>query len=212
MLNTFIIIGDYMAEKIEINDDYYSTERIEKTVLLKDFVNDYFDGEIIEHIFCPKCFNYGKIWMCPPHADDSLAVWKEYQEKFDKLTFVITKITFSEEARSRKFALEEFMTQIVPNTVNKENYKLIDELRQREKDVNGEFINAGPCILCPSGCSRPSGEPCRQPQNARRGWDELGTYVTKAVEEYTGTKLHWFDLQEGKFPEYTCVIAGLMHN
>lgn len=222
LINVLCIIGDTMTETIKenktpINDNtnfnnLYTTERIEATMPLKKFVENYFDGEIVEHIFCPKCFNYGKIWMCPPHADDSLTVWKEYINKYENLTFVITKIKFSQELRSKTYTTEDILTKIIPNTINKENYKLIDELRIREQETGGEYINAGPCILCPAGCSRPLGQPCRQPNRARRGWDELGTYVTKAVEQETGTKLHWFDLQEGTVPEYTCVIAGLMFN
>lgn len=192
-------------------EDFYTTERLEATIPLREYIDKYFD-EIVENVHCPKCFNYGKIWMCPPHEEDSRQIWEDFAAKYEKLDFIIVKINFNDKVRSESYDAEYLLNEIIPNSHIKETYKLIPELREREKEVNGEYIHAGPCILCPNGCTRPSGEPCRQPENTRRGWDELSTYVTTAAEHLTGVKLRYFNLQEGTVPEYTCVIAGLMYN
>lgn len=199
-----------MEEEINF-DNFYTTEHVEGSMNLKEYIDKYYD-EDVEYKLCKECPNYGKVWMCPPHRENSLEVWKKFEEKYEKLDFIITKINFTKEARSRTYSLDEILMKIVPNTYNKENYKLMADLRKKEKETGGLFINAGPCILCTKGCQRPLGKPCKKPDKARRGWDELGTRICEAVEDHTDLELKWFDLPKGIIPEYTCVITGFMHN
>ncbi|OWT32632.1 hypothetical protein BGI41_06650 [Methanobrevibacter sp. 87.7] len=96
-----------MSDKIDFNN-FYTTEHIEGSMGLKEYIDNYYD-EDVEYKLCKDCPNYGKIWMCPPHRENSLSVWKEFEEKYKKLDFIITKINFTEKAKSRKYTLKKFL-------------------------------------------------------------------------------------------------------
>ncbi len=83
-------------------------------------------------------------------------------------------------------------------------------LRKLEEETGGTALNAGSCILCPEGCTRPEGKPCRFPDKRRYSLESLGADITATIGDLLGIELKWD--REGKLPEYYTLVAGLLYD
>lgn len=182
----------------------YTTEMKEADIAAADYVEKYVRAE--EFIkYCRECPNFGKLWSCPEYDFDTA----EYFNKHRMLKVIGLRIIYSPGEREKTYTKEE-MARAISSGLKAERKALDEYLRKLEEETGGTALNAGSCTLCPEGCARPEGRPCRFPDKMRYSLESLGADITATIGDLLDIELKWD--REGRLPEYHTLVAGLLYD
>ena len=163
----------------------YTVTTREAVVAAQDFIGRYRDVERIRQ-FCLQCPGYGKSWNCPPFDFDP----RTLTDGFKTVRFIGTVITFDQATRDActtpgqaasvgRQAMEQVWQQLLPR------------MHEMEREVPGSRCFTFRCVLCPEGCTRPAGKPCRHPGQLRYSLESVGFDITAAAAAVLGIRLDW---------------------
>ncbi len=173
--------------------ELYNVQRAEANVAVAEYLEKCVDVEKFLG-FCRECENFDKRWSCPSFDFEPLAVW----QRFKNLRLRAAVLTPLPGA-----VLADLMAGLW-----QEKEKMLAELWAAEEAQPGAMaLSAGSCQLC-AQCSRPQGQPCRQPDKMRHSIESLGGDVGKTAELYFQRPLQW--IKAGEMPEYLTLIGGLL--
>lgn len=153
--------------------------------------------------YCAACPNYGGTWSCPPFDFDLQEIW----DRYDRILLRAVKVPVPAELREKVLS---------PQEINDESHALLapikhdllSSLLEQERATPGSLaLSAGRCQEC-RVCTKPSGQPCRQPERMRHSIESLGGDVGKTLSLYLGQELLWG--REGHLPEYYILLGGLL--
>lgn len=153
--------------------------------------------------YCAACPNYGGTWSCPPFDFDPQEIW----DRYDRILLRAVKVPVPAELREKVLS---------PQEINDESHALLapikhdllSSLLEQERATPGSLaLSAGRCQEC-QVCTKPSGQPCRQPERMRHSIESLGGDVGKTLSLYLGQELLWG--REGHLPEYYILLGGLL--
>lgn len=184
--------------------DMYVAERKTMTLSTREYVEKYVDREATMKA-CVDCPNYDNNWACPSFNDNPYRYWQEY----DNIMLILTKINFTNEAQQKKHSLEE-LGRIIDNTLFMEKTKLVPELEEEEKKVDGIYLSAGFCTNC-SECTRINNVPCKYPDRCRYSIESLGGLVGDTLSGVFDENIKWIDMDEGKLPENLSLLMAVLY-
>lgn len=124
---------------------------------------------------CRACGEYGRTWACPPLApgiEDALTL-----HRHALIICCEAQLTPGDDATAAFRRLREPLDR-----------RLI-ALEGRTAGTALTF--GGSCRRCPQGCTRPSGQPCRHPEEVRPSLEALGFDITATLTDLFGTSLSW---------------------
>lgn len=177
-----------------MNNALYDVETVTALTGVAEYLTECVDVERFLG-YCRECGNFDSRWACPSFDFDPMSVWEKYEQ-----VWFAGRILRPREGCELPRLLEGLKA---------EKELLFEGLLQMEKRLPGSFaLSAGSCYLCPEGCSRPLGEPCRQPERMRYSIEALGGDVAKTGEHYLKTPLVW--IKQGQLPAYLTLVGGLL--
>ena len=180
----------------------YSVTTKQVTIGADEFISRYRDVERIRQ-FCLQCPGYGKAWNCPPFDFDPRTV----SDGFKTVTFIGTIIEFDEETRAACTTPEQAAS--AGRQAMEEVWKtLLPKMHQMEREVPGSRCFTFRCILCPEGCTRPEGKPCRHPEQMRYSLESIGFDITKAATDLLDIRLDWST--DGSLSKTITLLTALM--
>lgn len=180
----------------------YTVTSKEVTISADEFVQRYRDVERIRQ-YCLQCPGYGKAWNCPPFDFDP----RTRSDGFKTVKLIGTIIEFDEQTRAActtpelatatgKRAIEEVcQTTLLPNM-----YKM-------EKDMPGSRCFTFRCMLCPEGCTRPEGKPCRHPEMMRHSLESVGFDIEGMTRDLLDINLEWS--YDGSLSKHITLVTAL---
>lgn len=176
----------------------YKAEDFTATLDTEDYITRFCDAPRFLKL-CEECRNYGRFWVCPPFAHDTMAELRQYR----KVLLLATKIT-PDEADIPLADIDRFFRP--------ERLRIEQKMRSLERATGGRALAfAGNCLYCPEGsCTRPEGKPCRHPELVRPSLESYGFDLGRTTSELLGIRLLWSD--NGTLPEYLTLVCGLFHN
>lgn len=179
----------------------YSVTSKQVTVPANDFISRYRDVERMAAM-CGQCPSHGNSWGCPPYAFDPETV----SNGFKTVTLMGTTIEFDEATRAECTTAE--MSRSVATQAMQEVWKtLLPELYEKERQVKGSRCFTFRCTLCPEGCTRPEGKPCRYPDRLRYSLEAVGFDVTAAASDLLGIDLEW--ISDGRLTKHITIVTAL---
>ena len=148
------------------------------------------------------CPNYGRIWSCPPLAQDTPTLVRP----FSQIHIVGVKVIYDPQTRALADTPQR-TDQIRRDTYGRGKRAMLESLLEIERSLPGTWcIAAGECELCPQ-CSRLQGTPCRMPHRMRYSFSGLGLDLTKIAENLLEMPLLW---QKDGLPAYNVAIGALL--
>lgn len=179
----------------------YSVTSKQMTIGAEEFVSRYRDVERIRE-FCAQCPSFGKIWACPPFDFDARSV----SDGFKTVTVTGTTIEFDDETCASCKTAEH--SSATGREAMSEVWKsLLPRLYEQERAVPGSRCFTFRCTLCPEGCTRPSGEPCRHWDKMRYSLESVGFDVVAITRELLGLELEWST--DGSLPKHLTLVTAL---
>lgn len=159
------------------------------------------DVKIQRDLFCEMCKtgckNYGNKFSCPPYSCDFLKLVGNKDGIFSVMFLMeLSDIDSTPYNKVR-----------IANSIMKSR---IDKLmRIMEAKFNTKFFSTGSCRLCRT-CQLKLKKSCKYQDKMRYSLESTGVDCDDLSKKLFNLPLLWF--KEGKAPEYTCVIAGLICN
>ena len=153
--------------------------------------------------FCAQCPSYGKVWSCPPFDFDACVV----SDGFKTVTVTGTTIEFDEETRAACETAEQ-SSAIGLEAMAQLWESVKPSLYEQERAVPGSRCFTFRCSLCPEGCTRPSGSPCRHPDMMRHSLESVGFDVVAITRDLLGLELEWSN--DGTLPKHLTLVTALM--
>lgn len=142
---------------------------------------------------CGICENYDRIWSCPTYDFSVEAYWRQF---------------FSVQLLATKIYLDADELADVDKVLDQVHRDIRDYWRKNETlHIDSQYLAPGSCHLCPEGCTRKVGAPCRRPDQLRYSIESLGGDVVALSEDVLGTKILWGSPE--KPPEYYTLVSGL---
>ena len=129
--------------------------------------------------------------------------------RYDTLRIYALQIIYDEETRRTVSGREEMM-KVLDESMHTERDRFDSVLAWLEETMGGCALTAGPCRICPDGCARVQGEPCRFPERKRHSLESLGGDITATLKDILGIDLIWDS--DGRLPEYYTLTAGLLYD
>ena len=171
------------------------------TLPIRQWLDQYYRPEwFIES--CKACPNYGRIWSCPPLAQDTPTLVRP----FSRIHIVGVKVIYDPQTRALADTPQQ-TDQIRRDTYGRVKRAMLESLLEIERSLPGTWcIAAGECELCPQ-CSRLQGTPCRMPHRMRYSFSGLGLDLTKIAENLLEMPLLW---QKDGLPAYNVAIGALL--
>ena len=182
--------------------DDYTVERYELTTDLKKFYENYVTYDFTE-LECSKCTSYDKKWTCPPFDFDVKNIWTKY----DNIKLIFQKFTFTDEFKKKQLTFTEFRENS-RNLFQNEKKKILQEMLEEEKRLDGLYVTCGPCNLCVE-CTRIIGEQCRNPNLRRYSMEALGTNVISAVNDLFNVTPQWITTESQ--PDYHIYMNAILY-
>ena len=164
--------------------NYTVTER-KVTIDADDFISRYRDVERIR-TFCEQCPSYGKVWTCPPFDFDARTI----SDGFKTVTLMATIIEFDELTRAACKTVDQALA-IGREAMDQVWQSLLPRLYKMEREAPGSRCFSFRCLLCPEGCTRPDGKPCRHPDKMRYSLESVGFDLVAMTHDLLGTDLEW---------------------
>ncbi|MBR4828401.1 MAG: DUF2284 domain-containing protein [Muribaculaceae bacterium] len=179
----------------------YTVTSKEITIGADDFIRRYRDAERIE-AFCRECPSFGKMWCCPPFDFDPCTV----SDGFKTVKLMGTIIEFDEATRTACKTPEqasatgrEAMAQVWK--------KLLPRMYEMERTTPGSRCFMFRCSLCPEGCTRPVGNPCRHPGKMRHSLEAVGFDVIAMARDLLSVELEWST--DGSLTKHITIVTAL---
>ena len=150
------------------------------------------------------CKNYDKKYSCPPSSPSFEKLSKCYEYMVIN-AFKIPYDTLKTEYNSVR------MANVVAKSLQR---KIFDTTANnlKQQNVKHIIIENGSCRLCKI-CSYQKNEPCRHPEKMRFSLEATGVDVNDLVIKGFGFPLQWYRKgNKDKFPEYQCVVSGVLTN
>lgn len=180
----------------------YEVTRKEVTISADEFISRYHDVERFDAL-CRECPGYGKAWNCPPFDFDPRTI----SEGFKTVTVMGTIIEFDEETRAQCTTAEQ--SAAVGRQAMKEVWQtLLPQLYEMERRSPGSRCFTFRCELCPEGCTRPEGKPCRHPEKMRHSLESVGFDVVAITRNLLGIELEWST--DGSLPAHLTLVTAIM--
>ncbi len=85
---------------------------------------------------------------------------------------------------------------------------LLPRLYEMERETLGSRCFTFRCVLCPEGCTRPEGKPCRHPERLRHSLESVGFDIVAMTRELLGIDLEWST--DGTLPKHLSLVTALM--
>ena len=179
----------------------YQTTLTKNVMKLTDFCQRYQHRE--KYLaYCRECPNYEQRWSCPSLSFEPDA----YLARFDTIELVGARIDLDAAAIAAADTpkkIKDTSWEIL-HTVRTD---LANRLLKMEKLVPGSIsLASGGCTWC-TACTRPSGQPCRQPERMRYSLDAFGFDLTAITQEQLGIELQWC---RDRLPDYYTLIHALL--
>ena len=179
----------------------YTVTSKEASIAADEFIARYRDVERIA-TFCRQCPGYGKSWACPPYDFDPCTVSDGFKTviltgtviEFDEPTRAACKDSEQASAVGRQ-AMEEVLKTLLPRLYN------------MERETPGSRCFTFRCSLCPEGCTRPEGKPCRHPDLMRHSLESVGFDIVAMTRELLGFDLEWST--DGSLPKHLTLVTAL---
>ena len=179
----------------------YTLSQKEVTVPADEFIRDYRDVERIRQ-YCLQCPGYGKAWNCPPFDFDPRTV----SDGFKTVRLMATVIEFDETTRAACKTAEQ--SAEMGREAMQEVWKtLLPQLYEMERQSPGSRCFTFRCVLCPEGCTRPEGKPCRHPELMRHSLESVGFDIVAMMRDLLGINLEWST--DGSLPKHITLVTAL---
>lgn len=179
----------------------YSVTSKEVTIGADEFIGRYRDVERIRQ-FCLTCPGYGMTWSCPPFDFAPRSV----SDGFDRVRLMGTTIEFDEETRAACKSAEQ--SAMMGREAMQEVWQaLLPRLYEMERQVPGSRCFTFRCTLCPEGCTRPEGLPCRHRDKMRHSLESVGFDIEAMTRELFGIDLEWST--DGSLPKHITLVTAL---
>ena len=166
-----------------------------------EFISRYRDVERIG-AFCQQCPGYGKTWSCPPFDFDP----RIKSDGFGKVILMGTTIEFDEETRNACKTAEQ-STDTGREAIQEVWKTLLPKLYEMERNTLGSRCFTFRCTLCPEGCTRPEGKPCRHPDKMRHSLESVGFDIEAMTRELLNIDLEWST--DGSLPKHMTLVTAL---
>lgn len=180
----------------------YKVSRKKASVAASEFVKRYRDPERMAAL-CGECPSFGKSWGCPPHDFNVASV----SDGFSTVELMATIIEFDEKVRASCSSRAK-AREVAERAMNEVLGTVLPEMYEMERQVPGSRCFTFRCRMCPEGCTRPQGLPCRYPDRLRYSLEAVGFDVTAATQEILGIGLEWS--KDGSLPRHITLITALM--
>ena len=179
----------------------YTVTTKQATMAADEFIRRYRDVERIG-AFCLQCPGYGKSWSCPPFDFDP----RTQSDGFSQVMLMGTTIEFDEKTRAACKTAEQ--STATGHEAMQEVWKtLLPKLYEMERNTPGSRCFTFRCVLCPEGCTRPEGKPCRHPEMMRHSLESVGFDIEAMTRELLGIDLEWST--DGSLPKHITLVTTL---
>jgi predicted metal-binding protein len=84
---------------------------------------------------------------------------------------------------------------------------LLPQLYEMEREVPGSRCFTFRCVLCPEGCTRPQGRPCRHPDKLRHSLESVGFDIEAMTRDLLDIHLEWS--HDGSLPKHITLVTAL---
>ena len=180
----------------------YTLSQKEVTVPADELIRDYRDVERIRQ-YCLQCPGYGKAWNSPPLDFDPRTV----SDGFKTVRLMATIIEFDEQTRAVCRTAEQ--SAEMGREAMQEVWKtLLPRLYEMERQLPGSRCFTFRCVLCPEGCTRPDGKPCRHPERLRHSLESVGFDIVAMAHDLLDIDLEWS--HDGSLPKHITLVTALM--
>ena len=179
----------------------YTVTQQEATMCAPEFISRYRDVQRFL-VLCSECNNYKKMWCCPDFSFDAASITDGYKTvtvlgttvEFDEIT-----ITEGKEPEKAKVIAEEAIDEVMRT--------LLPQMYALESRVPGSRCFTFRCMLCPEGCTRSTGMPCRHPGKMRYSLEAVGFDVCAVAHDMLGIDLEWSS--DGSLPSRITLVTAV---
>ena len=179
----------------------YTVSTREATVAADDLISRYRDVERFKQ-YCLQCPGYGKSWSCPPFDFDP----RTCSDGYKSVRLMGTIIEFDDETRIACKTTEEAIS--VGRQAMENVWKtLLPQLYEMERSEPGSRCFTFRCVLCPEGCTRPQGKPCRHPELMRHSLESVGFDIEAMARDLLGITLEWS--ADGSLAKHITLVTAL---
>jgi predicted metal-binding protein len=179
----------------------YTVTSKETIISADEFISRYRDVERIRQ-FCLQCPGYGKAWNCPPFDFDPRTV----SDGFRTVRFIATIIEFDEQTRAACTSPEQAV-EVGRQAMDEVWQSLLPRLYEMERETTGSRVFTFRCVLCPEGCTRPQGKPCRRPEQMRHSLESVGFDIEAMARDLLGITLEWS--ADGSLAKHITLVTAL---
>lgn len=196
-------MGDLQDLRTKINFVVmkYTVQTREVTIPAEEFISRYRDVDRIRQ-YCLQCPGYGKSWGCPPFDFDP----RSASDGFKTVKLMATIIEFDELTRA---ACQDAQAaaRVGREAMNEVWQSLLPRLYDMEREVPGSRCFTFRCVLCPEGCTRPEGKPCRYPDKLRHSLESVGFDIEAMTRELLEIELEWS--RDGSLSKHITLVTAL---
>lgn len=179
----------------------YTVTQKQVTIDAESFISRYRDVERVAG-YCLQCPGYGKSWGCPPFDFDPCTV----TDGFKTVTLLGTIIEFDEETRANCTSPDQAIA-VGKQAMEEVWEKLLPQMYEMERNVPGSRCFTFRCLLCPEGCTRPEGKPCRHPGKMRHSLESVGFDIEAMTRDLLGINLEWS--HDGTLSRHITLVTAL---
>ena len=179
----------------------YTLSTREATLSADELIARYRDVERIRQ-YCLECPGYGTSWGCPPFDFDPASL----TDGFKSVTVMGTMIEFDEPTRSACSTAQE-SARVGREAMSQVWQSLLPRLYEMERETTGSRVFTFRCVLCPEGCTRPQGMPCRHPERLRHSLESVGFDIEAMTRDLLGIELEWST--NGSLAKHITLVTAL---
>lgn len=179
----------------------YTVQTREVTIPAQEFISRYRDVDRIRQ-YCLQCPGYGKSWGCPPFDFDP----RSATDGFKTVRLMATIIEFDEPTRA---ACQDAQAaaRVGRQAMSEVWQSLLPRLYEMERKEPGSRCFTFRCVLCPEGCTRPEGKPCRHPDKLRHSLESVGFDIEAMTRELLEIELEWS--RDGSLSKHITLVTAL---
>ncbi len=115
-------------------------------------------------------------------------------------------IEFDESVRASSVTAEQ-SSAMGKQAIDEVCQSLLPRIYEMEREIPGSRCFTFRCTLCPEGCTRPEGRPCRQPELMRHSLESVGFDLVAVTHDLLGIDLEWS--ADGKLPKHITIVTAL---
>ena len=125
---------------------------------------------------------------------------------FKTVTVMGTTIEFDEQTRAACTTAEQ-VGAMGREAMEQVWQTLLPQLYEMERQVPGSRCFTFRCVLCPEGCTRPQGKPCRHPERLRHSLESVGFNLEAVTRDLLGIDLEWST--DGALSKHITLVTAL---